>query len=72
MQGDSLTQILLPLMLCFIMFSLGLGLTTGDFRRVLAQPRAFVIGFVCHFLVLPLACFPVSYTHLTLPTICSV
>lgn len=57
MQGDSLTQILLPLMLCFIMFSLGLGLTTGDFRRVLAQPRAFVIGFVCHFLVLPLACF---------------
>lgn len=57
MQGDSITQILLPLMLCFIMFSLGLGLTVGDFRRVLAQPRAFVVGFVCHFLLLPGACY---------------
>lgn len=57
MQGDIISTYLLPLMLCFIMFSLGLGLTLADFQRVVAQPRAFLVGFFCHFILLPLACF---------------
>ncbi len=57
MQGDVLSTILLPLMLCFIMFALGMGLTVTDFKRVLAAPRAFLIGFFCHFIVLPVTCF---------------
>ncbi len=57
MQGDIISTVLLPLMLCFIMFSLGMGLTVRDFQRVLTQPRAFVIGFLCHFIILPAACF---------------
>lgn len=56
MQGDMVSGVLLPLILGFIMFSLGLGLTPGDFRRILAQPRALLVGVVCHFVLLPLAC----------------
>lgn len=56
MQGDMVSGVLLPLILGFIMFSLGLGLTPGDFRRILAQPRALLVGVLCHFVLLPLAC----------------
>ena len=34
MQGDVASTILLPAVLAFIMFSLGLGLTVADFRRI--------------------------------------
>lgn len=54
MQGDSLTQVLLPLGLMFIMFSLGVGLSPADFQRVWNKPRAFAVGVVVHFLLLPL------------------
>lgn len=56
MQGDIVSSVLLPLILGFIMFSLGLGLTPADFKRILAQPRALLVGVVCHFVLLPLAC----------------
>ena len=56
MQGDIVSSVLLPLILGFIMFSLGLGLTPADFKRILAQPRAMLVGVVCHFVLLPLAC----------------
>lgn len=56
MQGDVVSMVLLPLILAFIMFSLGLGLTLGDFRRILVQPRALLVGVFCHFLLLPLVC----------------
>jgi len=57
MQGDVVSGVLLPLILGFIMFSLGLGLTPADFRRILAQPRALLVGVVCHFVLLPLVCY---------------
>lgn len=57
MQGDILSGVLLPLALAFIMFSLGLGLTPADFVRIVRQPRALIVGAVCHFVVLPLVCF---------------
>ena len=57
MQGDIVSGVLLPLILAFIMFSLGLGLTVGDFQRIFTQPRALLVGVVCHFVILPLACF---------------
>ena len=57
MQGDLLSSVLLPGILAFIMFSLGLGLTPADFRRILAQPKALLVGVVCHFVLLPLVCF---------------
>ena len=57
MQGDVISGVMLPLILAFIMFSLGLGLTPADFRRILAQPRALLVGVVCHFVLLPLVCY---------------
>ena len=58
MQADALTaQVLLPLGLMFIMFSLGMGLTVLDFKRVFAYPRAFIAGVICHFILLPLVGF---------------
>lgn len=57
MQGDLVSGVLLPASLAFIMFSLGLGLTGGDFARIVRQPRALIVGVICHFILLPLACF---------------
>lgn len=57
MQSDMVSSVLLPLILGFIMFSLGLGLTVDDFKRIFTQPRALLVGAVCHFVILPLACF---------------
>lgn len=57
MQGDLLTQLLLPAGLMFIMFSLGVSLAVEDFRRVFRYPRAFGVGLLCHFILLPVVGF---------------
>ncbi|XHS76718.1 bile acid:sodium symporter family protein [Burkholderiaceae bacterium UC74_6] len=57
MQGDIVSSILLPAILGFIMFSLGLGLSPEDFRRIARQPRALMVGVLCHFVLLPLVCW---------------
>jgi BASS family bile acid:Na+ symporter len=57
MQGDIVSGVLLPAILAFIMFSLGLGLTPFDFARIVRQPRALLVGMLCHFVLLPLICF---------------
>ena len=46
-----------PLCLAIIMFGLGLGLTTGDFVRVLKNPRDFFVGFLCQVILLPIIAF---------------
>ena len=51
------TDVLLPLALAFIMLSMGLALTPGDFFRVVRQPRAAVIGLVAQIIALPLIAF---------------
>ena len=52
-----LTSVVLPLVLAFIMFSLGISLTLGDFARVLTRPRASLVGAVCQMLFLPIVAF---------------
>jgi BASS family bile acid:Na+ symporter len=52
-QGDVTTQVLMPIGLMFIMLSLGLGLSCRDFQQVFQQPRAFAVGALCHFVLLP-------------------
>ena len=46
-----------PVCLAIIMFGLGLGLTVGDFTRVLKNPRDFLIGFLCQVILLPIIAF---------------
>jgi bile acid:Na+ symporter, BASS family len=50
-------DIILPLSLVFIMFSLGLGLTIDDFKNVFRQPKAFALGLINQMLLLPLVAF---------------
>lgn len=52
-----LVSVLLPLILAFIMFSLGLGLRGVDFARVLQFPKAFCVGLFNQLLLLPLIAF---------------
>lgn len=54
---DILIDVVLPLSLAIIMLSLGVGLTFGDFGRVLRMPRAFAIGAVAQVLLLPLVTY---------------
>ena len=46
-----------PICLALIMFGLGLGLTLGDFTRVLKNPRDFFVGFLCQVILLPIIAF---------------
>ena len=52
-----ITDIILPLSLAFIMFSLGLALTGNDFLRVAKQPRDFFIGALSQIIALPIIAF---------------
>ncbi|MEO1797415.1 MAG: bile acid:sodium symporter family protein [Pseudomonadota bacterium] len=56
---ELLTGALLPLAVVIIMFSLGLGLTASDFRRIAERPRAFCIGALNQVLLLPLMAYVV-------------
>ena len=51
------TEIILPLGLAFIMFSLGLGLTIEDFARVAKAPKDFLIGATAQIVMLPAVAF---------------
>jgi len=51
------TDVILPLALAFIMFVLGLGLTGGDFLRVMKQPRDFFVGALSQIILLPIIAF---------------
>ena len=52
-----IVKVALPLILAFIMFSLGLGLGRQDFARVLKYPKAFGTGILNQLVLLPLIAF---------------
>lgn len=55
-----IVAIALPLILAFIMFSLGLGLKTADFTRVLQYPKAFGVGLLNQLILLPVIAFGIA------------
>jgi BASS family bile acid:Na+ symporter len=57
MQASVLTEVLLPLALAFVMFGMGLTLTTADFTRLLKSPRSVTAGFVGQIIFLPCLAF---------------
>jgi len=63
------TEILLPLALFVIMFSLGLGLTLADFRRIAQQPRDFVAGMASQVLLLPVVAFAIALAWAPAPAL---
>lgn len=54
------TQILLPLSLALIMFSMGLTLMVDDFRRVFSHPLAMAFGLFSQLLLLPAIAFALA------------
>lgn len=50
-------DIILPLSLVFIMFTLGLGLTTDDFINIVREPKALGIGIMNQMVLLPIVAF---------------
>ena len=46
-----------PIDLALIMLTLGLGLTTSDFTRVIKRPKDFLIGLICQVILLPIIAF---------------
>ena len=55
-----IVKVALPLILGFIMFSLGLGLRKQDFTRVLKYPQSFGIGALNQLFLLPLIAFGIT------------
>ena len=51
------TDVILPIVLAFIMFALGLGLTFDDFARVATHPRDFIVGALSQIVLLPVVAF---------------
>mgnify|MGYP001471137573 FL=1 len=46
-----------PLALALIMFGLGLGLTIKDFKRVVNNPKNFIVGLICQLIILPIIAY---------------
>jgi len=57
MESSVLSTVILPLALFIIMLGLGLGLTTKDFRLVVAKPKAVLVGVSSQMLLLPIVAF---------------
>ena len=56
---------LISIVLAFIMFGLGLSLTTNSFRNVIVYPRAFFVGITSQMIALPLIAFGIlSFSNL--------
>ena len=49
-----LVKLIGPLILAFIMFSLGIGLSLENFKRVIVQPKDFIIGAISQLIILPI------------------
>ena len=56
---DIIVGVALPVSLAIIMFSLGIGLTFADFKRVFTNFKAFGVGAFCQVIIVPAATFAV-------------
>ena len=54
MESNFLTAVFLPLALFIIMLGMGLGLTLDDFKRVLVEPKAVIVGLITQLILLPI------------------
>ena len=57
MEAGFLTTVFLPLALFIIMLGMGLGLTINDFKRILIEPKAVIVGLAAQLLMLPIVGF---------------
>ena len=62
-----ITDVILPLALAFIMFTLGLGLSLADFIQIIKNPRNFFIGLISQLFFLPIVAVAITMIW-SLPT----
>ncbi len=60
MESNFLTAVFLPLALFIIMLGMGLGLTLDDFKRVLVEPKAVILGLIAQLIMLPVVGFTLA------------
>jgi BASS family bile acid:Na+ symporter len=60
MEHSVFATIVLPIALAVIMVSLGMNLTTADFRRVAVYPKGMAIGLANLLILSPLLAFAVA------------
>lgn len=53
MESSFLTTVFLPLALFIIMLGMGLSLTLDDFKRILIEPKAVILGLIAQLILLP-------------------
>ena len=63
------TEILLPMALFAIMFTLGLGLGLADFRRIATQPRDVLVGLASQIILLPAVAFAIAVAWAPAPAL---
>ena len=59
-ESNVIVDVVLPVALAFIMFSLGIGLTVDDFTVIVKEPKAFAIGLTNQMIVLPIVGFVIA------------
>ena len=59
-ESNVIIDVVLPVALAFIMFSLGIGLTVDDFTVIVKEPKAFAIGLTNQMIVLPIVAFAIA------------
>ena len=60
-EGNFVINIVLPIALAYIMFSLGIGLKVSDFSSILDSPKAFAVGLTNQMVLLPIVAFTISH-----------
>jgi len=58
---ETLIKVVIPITMFSLMFAMGLTLTTADFKRILAVPRATLMGLIVLLLVLPVMGLSLAY-----------
>ncbi|SNY89897.1 bile acid:Na+ symporter, BASS family [Cohaesibacter sp. ES.047] len=56
---DLVIRVFLPIAVGIIMLSLGLGLSTKDFTRIVKWPKSFFVGLACQMVMIPVISFAV-------------
>ena len=59
-ESNVIIDVILPVALAFIMFSLGIGLTVDDFSIITKEPKVFAIGIANQMIVLPIVAFAIA------------
>ncbi len=58
---DTIIQVIIPLAMFSLMFSMGLTLSQADFQRVLVFPKATLIALLLQLLIIPAIGFALAY-----------